>query len=122
MCFLTTGPLVKSPWSSQRVPRERTAGVSSRSITVTYKSTVASSFVSTWPLAVTSVVGLVEILTVSYSAELRSRLLTICILAPKSTTNPLSSGSFVDAAGSTHSSAGDFYVALSFFFELVNVF
>ena len=43
---------------------------------------------------------------VSNSAELRSRLLTVIILAPESTTNSLSSESFVDAAGSTHSSGG----------------
>ena len=30
-----------------------------------------------------------------------------CILAPESTTNSLFSGSLVDAAGSTHSSAGE---------------
>ena len=50
------GPMVSLPMiSSQSFPRERTAGVSSRSITVTNKSnswtcTVASSFVSTSPL------------------------------------------------------------------------
>ena len=50
-------------------------GVSSRSITVTLKPssltyTVASSFVGTSPLAVTTVVGLLPTLTVSYSAAL----------------------------------------------------
>ena len=85
----------------------RTAEVSSRSKTDTNKSNsrtyaVASSFAGTSPLAVTTVVGLFELLTVSNSAELRSFLLTICILAPESTTNSLSSGSFVDATGRTH--------------------
>ena len=93
----------------------RTVGVSSRSITLTNKSkcltyTVASLLVRTSPLAVITVVGLLDVLMVSNSAESRSLLLTICIFAPESTTNSLSSRSFVDAAwsthGSTHSSAG----------------
>ena len=64
--------------------------------------TVASSFVSTTPLAVTTVVGLVEILTVYNSAASRSILLTICMLAPESTTNSLYSTFIVDAARKTH--------------------
>ena len=53
------------PWSSLSFPRERTARVSSRSITLTNKSTCltqtgASSLVSTSPLAVTTVVGLLR--------------------------------------------------------------
>ena len=56
MWFLTTGPVVVKPVIFA-FPSERTAGVSSRSFTVTNKSTsltytVASSFVSTSPLAV----------------------------------------------------------------------
>ena len=98
--------------SSQSFPRGRTAGVSSRSITVTSRSnsltyTVASSLVCTSPSAVITVVGLLDVLMVSNSAELRSFLLTICKLPPESTTNSISSGSVVDAAGSTHSSAGE---------------
>ena len=59
-----------------------------RSITVTNKSnsltyTAASACVCTSPLAVTTVVGFFEILTVSTSAELRSFLLTICMFAPR---------------------------------------
>ena len=123
-------PLVHSweyPWSSQSFPSERTAGVSSRSFTVTNKSnsltyTVASSFVCTSPLAVTTVVGLSETLTVSNSTELKSFLLTMCILAPESTTNSLSSGFIVDAAGKIHSSAGEKNVVFVLFFELVNMF
>ena len=42
---------------------------------------MASSFVSTSPLAVTTVVGFLETFTVSTSAELRSFLLNICLLA-----------------------------------------
>ena len=117
-------PLVQwrlHPNSSHNFPSERTAGVFSRSITVAKHSnsrtyTVASSFACTSSLAVTTVVGLSEILTVSNSAELRSFLLTICMLAPESTTNTLSSGFIVDAAGKIHSSEGEWNVALSSFF------
>ena len=120
------GPLVQwqvYPWSSQSFPSERTAGVSSRSITVTNRSnsstyTVASFLVCTSPLAVITVVGFFEILMVSNSAESRSLLLTMCILAPESTTNSLSSSSFVDAAGIIHFSVGEFSVALSFSLSL----
>ena len=82
---------------TQILPSERTAGVFSRSITVTNKSNsltyiVASSFVSTLPLAVTTVVGCFDVLTVSNSALFRSFLVTMCILAPESPTNSLSLG------------------------------
>ena len=111
------------PWSSQSFPKERTAGVSSRSITLTNKSTCltqtgASSLASSSPLAVTTVVGLLETLTVSKSAELRSFLLTICMLAPESTTDALSSGFIVDVAGKIHSSVGE-QNAVFLFFELI---
>ena len=66
--------------------------------------------VCTSPLAV---ITFLDVLMVSNWAELGSRLLTKCILAPESTTNYLSSGSFVDAARSTHSSAGKWNAALS---------
>ena len=100
-------------------------GVSLQNITVTNTSNsltfvVASSLVCTSPLAVITVVGLLDVLVVSNSAELRSFLLTICILAPESTANYLSSRSFVEAAGCTHSSEGAWNGALSF--ELVYVF
>ena len=51
-----------------------------------------------------------------------SFLLTICMLAPESTTKSLSSGFIVDAAGKTHSSEGR-RVECSFvlFFEFVNM-
>ena len=73
-------PVIFAKFSS-----ERPAGVSWKSITVTNKSnsltyTVASSVVGTSPMAVTTIVGRAEILTVSYSFELRSLLLTICML------------------------------------------
>ena len=115
------------PCSSQSFPKESTAGVSSRSITLTNKSncltsSVASSLVCKSPLAVITVVGLLDVLMVSNSAELRSFLMTICILAPDSTTNSLSSGSFVDAAGKYPFLRGKAECSLVFFFDLVNVF
>ena len=65
------------PWSSQSFSKERTTGVSSRNITLTSKSncmtyTVASSVVRTSPFAVISVVGLLDVLMVSSSADLKS--------------------------------------------------
>ena len=84
---------------------------------------MASSLVCTSPLAVITVVGFLDILMVSKnSAELRSFLLTMCILAPESTTNSLSSGSFVDAAGEYPFFSGREECCLVFFFELVYVF
>ena len=65
-------------------------------------------------MAVTTVVGLFGALTVSNSAELRAFLLTICMLAPESTTNSLVSGFIVDAVGKIHSSVGEKNVAFSF--------
>ena len=105
---------------------ERTAGVSSRSITVTNKSksltyTVASSFVSTSPLAVTTVVGLLEALTASNSTESRSFLLTVCMLALESTTNSLSSSFIVDAAGKLHSSESEKECSFVLLFELKDI-
>ena len=86
MWFLTADPVVCTPMILTEFPKERTEGVSSRSKTLTNKSncltyTVASSLVCTSPLAVITVVGLLDVLMVSNSAELRSFLLTICILA-----------------------------------------
>ena len=75
--------------------------------------TVASSFVCTSPLAVTTVVGFLGTVTVSKSAEFRSFLLNMCMLAPESTTNCLSSGFIVDGAGKLHSVVGEKNVALS---------
>ena len=108
-------------------PRKALREFSSRSITLTNKSncltyTVASSLVCTSPLAVITVVGLLDVLMVSNSAELRSFLLTVCVLAPESTTNSLSSGSFVDAARSTHSCARKQNAALSFSLSLYTFF
>ena len=114
--FLTAGMVVGI---SQSFQRERTGTVPPRSITVTNKTnslkyTVASSLVCTSPLAVITVVGFFEILMVSNS----SFLLTICRLAPESTTNSLSSGSFIDVTSNTHTSEGEWNVVLSFSLRL----
>ena len=87
-CGFWPGPVARIPIIVAERPE------SSRSITVTNKSnsltyTTASSLVCTSPLAVITVVGFFDILMVSNSAELRSLLLSICILAPESTTNSL---------------------------------
>ena len=47
-----------------------------------------------------------------------SFLLTICMLAPESTTNSLSSGFVVDAAGKLHSSVGEKKCSFVLFSEL----
>ena len=80
------------------------------------------SVVCTSPLAVITVGGLLDVLMVSNSAELRSRLLTICILAPESTTKSLSCSSFVDAASSTPFLCGRVECTFVVLFKLVNVF
>ena len=49
------------------------------------------------PLAVMTIVGLHDFVKVSISASLKFFLLIICIDAPESTTNSLSSGFNVDA-------------------------
>ena len=105
-------------WSSQSFPSERTAGVSSRSFTVTNKSisltfTVASSIVCTSPLVVATVVGLLETITVSNSAEFRSFLFNMCIDDPESTTKSLSIAFIADGAGRHHSLVGEKKVALT---------
>ena len=71
--------------------------------------------------AVITVVGLLDVLMVSTSAELRSLLLTICMLAPESTTNSFSSSFMVDAAGIIHSFCTRTEWSFVLFFELVNV-
>ena len=120
MWFLTAGPVVGIPLIVAELPERKNCGsffkkhYRHNSLTCT----VASSLVCTSPLAVMTVVGLPGVLMVCNSAELRSRLLTICILAPESTAISLSSGSFVDAAGSAHSSVGEWNVALSFSLSL----
>ena len=89
---MTTGRLVEI---SVFLASESTAGVSSRNFTVTNSSnsltyTVASSFVCISPLAVTTVTAVLEIRSVSNSAELKSFLLSMHIAAPESTIDSFS--------------------------------
>ena len=96
MWFLTTDPFVGS------FPSDNTAGLLSRTFIVKNISnsltyTIASSCVCTSPLAVMTIVALHDFVKVSISALLRSFLLIMCIDAPESTTNSLSSGLRVDA-------------------------
>ena len=116
-------PLIHSyeyPCSSESFPSDRTAGVSSRSFIVknmsnSLTSTVASSFVCTSPLAVkTVVVRLLNVVTVSNSAEFKSFLLIMCIDAPGPTTNSLSSGLIVDGDGRHQFSEGEKNAVLCF--------
>ena len=97
------------PWSSQSLPSDRTAGVSSRNCTVTnrflsWTNTCASSWVCTSSLAVNTTVGVLDLVTVSISSELNSFLLIMCIDAPESTTNSRSSGLVEVGAGITFAS------------------
>ena len=68
--------------------------------------TVASSCVCTSPLAVMTIEGLHDFVKVSISASFKSFLLIICIDAPESTTNSLSSGLIVDGEGRLQFSEG----------------
>ena len=83
--------------------------------------TVVSSLVCTSPLAVITVVGLLDVLMVSNSAESKSFLLTICILAPESTANYLCCGSLLTQPEHPFL-RGKVGCNLDFFFELSNVF
>ena len=90
--------MVSDHWSNGS-PSERTAGVSSRSITVTNKSNSLTYTVAT-------VVGLFEILSVSNFGRVKV-FPADHMHAQVSTTNSLSSGFIVDAAGRTHTSEGE---------------
>ena len=105
------------PCSSQSFPSDRTAGVSSRNCTVTkrprsWTKTSASSFVCTVVL---------DLCKVSSSSELKSFSLSMCIDAPVSTTNSLSSNNFEVSARIALASTGEKNVVLSAFFELVEI-
>ena len=99
-------PLIHSceyPCSPQSFPSDKTAGVSSRTFIVMNISnsltyTIASSCVCTSPLAVKTIAGLHDFVKVSISASLKSFLLIMCIDAPESTTNSLSSVWRLDAS------------------------
>ena len=97
--------------------RAITAGVLSRTFIVKNISnsltyTIASSCVCTCPLAVMTIVGRLEFVKVSISASLKSLLLIMCIDAPESKTNSLSSSLRVDATRHLFSE-GEKNVALS---------
>ena len=106
-------PLIHSqehPFSSQSFPIDNTADLLSRTFIVRNISnsltyTIVSSCVCTSPLAVMTIVGLHDFVKVSISALLKSFLLIMCIDAPESTTNSLSSGFNVDAG--RHLFSGD---------------
>ena len=66
------------------------------------------------PISVATVMGFLEIRTVSNSAQLRSIRLNMCIHAPASTQNSLSSGLITDAAGRHHTSVSEKKLPLSF--------
>ena len=107
-------PLIHSyeyPCSSQSFPGDQTAGVSSKSFTVKNKSnslTNCGLFIR---------IGLLDVVTVSNSAEFESFLLIMCIDAPESTTNSLSSGLIVDGEGRHQFSEGEKNVVLCFSFS-----
>ena len=129
MWFLTAGPVVSFPMIlAELLRRKALREFLKRSITFTNKFnsltfTVASSLVRTSPLAVITVVGLLDVLMVSISAELRSFLLTMCILATGINHKPsFLQLFFVGATGSTHSSAGEQNAAFVFLLERVYVF
>ena len=105
----------------------KTAGVSSRTFIVKNMSnsltyTVASSCVCTSPFAVFTVVGLLDVVTVSNSAEFKSFLLIMCIGGPESTTNYLSSGLIVDGADEHQFSEGEKNAVLFFSFKFLGYF
>ena len=60
--------------------------------------------------AVISLVGFLDARTVSSTAEFRSFLLTMCIDAPESTANSLSSSFFEDGAGYDQTSESELHV------------
>ena len=95
--------------SSQSLPNDKTASASSSSCTVTnrlglWTNTCASSWVCTYPLAVNTTAGFLDLFTVPISSELKSFLLSMCIDAPGSTTNSRSSGFFEEGPSITHAS------------------
>ena len=77
MWFLTACPLEGIPVILAELPERKNFGSSFKKQSNSLTYTVASSLVCTSLLAVITVVGLLDVLMVSNSAELRSRLLTI---------------------------------------------
>ena len=110
------------PCSSQSFPSDKNAGVSSKTFIVKNISnslawTVVSSYVCTSRLAVMTVVGLLNVVKVSNSAEFKSFLLIMCIDASESTTNSLSSGFRVSGACRHQFSEGEKNAVFIFLLE-----
>ena len=96
MWFLTIDPFVGIPvFITKLSERQHCWRVFEVSNSLT--CTIASSCVCTSPLAVMTIAGQHDFVKVSISALLISFLLIMCIDAPESTTNSLSSGFNVDA-------------------------
>ena len=117
MWFLTIDPFIRISVFIAKLSKRQTAGVFSRTFIVKNMSnsltyTVASSCVCTSPLAVMTIAGLHDFVKISISASRKSFLLIICIDAPESTTNSLSSSLRV-GAGKHLFSEGEKNVALS---------
>ena len=96
-CMCALKILHEENWRVSLFPSDNATGVYSRTLIVKKISnsltyTVASSWVWTSTLAVLTIVGLHDFVKVSISASLKSFLLIMCIDAPESTTNSLSSG------------------------------
>ena len=111
--LLTAGPLIGSIRVLRRafqvIDLQTCPGVIalSRRVSRSCTNTCASSFVCTSPLAVTTVVGFLDLRRVSISSELESFLLSMCIDALESTTNSRSSGDFEVGAGVALASMGE---------------
>ena len=117
LCLVNRGfwPLTQSqeyPCSSQCFLYGRTVGESSSICTFTKRSRswtkpCASSFVCTYSLAATNIVGFLDLRRVSSSSELKSLLHSMSIDLPESTTNSHSSGVFETGAGVALISIGE---------------
>ena len=122
MWFLNIYLFVGIPFFIAKLPNDNTAGVFPRTFFVKNMSnsltyTIVSSCVCTSSLTVLTIVGLHDFVKASISASLRSFLLIMCIDAPESTTNSLSSSFNVDAG--RHLFSGDeknvaFFMLLQF--------
>ena len=102
MWFLTIDPFVGIPVFIAKLSERQNCwrvieDFHSQEFSNSLTYTVASSCVCTSPLAVMTIVGVHDFVKVSISALLKSFLLIMCIDAPESTTNSLSSAFNVDA-------------------------
>ena len=102
MWFLTIVPFVGIPVFIAKLSERQYCwrvmeDFQSQEFSNSFTYTIASSCVCTSPLAVMTIVRLHDFVKVSISALLKSFLLIMCIDAPESTTNSLSSDLRVDA-------------------------